>query len=340
MARKTNRRADSSSFGMDFQANAGIVIMLDYIEEMDSIRLESNYEDIEIKLVNGNSVLAQAKAVVKASEDFNNVTTNLKDSLASLSDAYNLTEAERLIFVTNSPKPIGNNKYAHIFFGSSYRSYNDLPKYYQKTITKYLSKIQYPLDKNILAIQVIPFETDDLKERYKVVRTEVEDFIGKLDLSIQGIGQSVLETWQLKVFQSGTIRNSDLCLSKKDIIWPIIVIITDINKSLDNLRDKFNEFDEADFEEVIYNYGSLINTSTERFESIVQVLKDYNQFVTDKPRSEMAWEFVNTQWEKYKTAFFKENFDEITTKNILKVILYQIIRNRLSIDKIKKQVNL
>ena len=55
----TNRTATSVLFGFDFQANAAIVLMLENIKDMSSIRLEGS-EDIEINLNNGSSILAQA----------------------------------------------------------------------------------------------------------------------------------------------------------------------------------------------------------------------------------------------------------------------------------------
>lgn len=73
-----NRRANSVLFGFDFQVNAAIVLMLENIKDMDSLRLESDSEDIEIFLSNGKSILAQAKAVEKSSSDFTNVRKNLK----------------------------------------------------------------------------------------------------------------------------------------------------------------------------------------------------------------------------------------------------------------------
>lgn len=45
----TNRSATPVLFGFDFQANAAIVLMLENIKYMTSIRLEG-YEDIEINL--------------------------------------------------------------------------------------------------------------------------------------------------------------------------------------------------------------------------------------------------------------------------------------------------
>jgi hypothetical protein len=65
----TSRRADATLFGFDFQVNAAIVLMLDNVRELKSLRLESEYEDIDIELVSGKHILAQAKAVVNSSSD-------------------------------------------------------------------------------------------------------------------------------------------------------------------------------------------------------------------------------------------------------------------------------
>lgn len=50
-------------FGFDFQRNAAIVLMLENIKELKSVRLEGNEEDIEISLNDGQKILAQAKAI-------------------------------------------------------------------------------------------------------------------------------------------------------------------------------------------------------------------------------------------------------------------------------------
>ena len=44
------RRADAVLFGYDFQVNAAIVLMLDNIKALHTLRLESNNEDIDIEL--------------------------------------------------------------------------------------------------------------------------------------------------------------------------------------------------------------------------------------------------------------------------------------------------
>ncbi len=48
-----DRRASSVVFGYDFQVNAAIVLMLENIGELQSLRLESENEDIDLELVYG-----------------------------------------------------------------------------------------------------------------------------------------------------------------------------------------------------------------------------------------------------------------------------------------------
>lgn len=65
-----SRRANAVNFGFDFQVNAAIVLMLENIEDVSALRLEGNYEDIEVKLNDGEYILAQAKSIEKVVQIF------------------------------------------------------------------------------------------------------------------------------------------------------------------------------------------------------------------------------------------------------------------------------
>lgn len=126
-----SRRANAVVFGFDFQVNAAIVIMLENIEDLQSLRLEGNFEDIEIELNNHQYILAQAKAVEKSSSDFQNVRKNLKKALISLSEGSQKVNAQQLILITNSPNPLNEDVSRSIFWGDAHRSfylYQGLPK--------------------------------------------------------------------------------------------------------------------------------------------------------------------------------------------------------------------
>lgn len=50
-----SRRANSVIFDFDFQENAAIVLMVENMAEMDSVKIEGE-EDIEIKLNDGSRI--------------------------------------------------------------------------------------------------------------------------------------------------------------------------------------------------------------------------------------------------------------------------------------------
>ena len=152
-----SRRANAVVFGFDFQVNAAIVIMLENIEDLQSLRLEGNFEDIEIELNNHQYILAQAKAVEKSSSDFQNVRKNLKKALISLSEGSQKVNAQQLILITNSPNPLNEDVSRSIFWGDAHRSFLSLPGSSQELIKGYVDKIACPLDLNKFMIQILPF---------------------------------------------------------------------------------------------------------------------------------------------------------------------------------------
>ena len=69
-----NNDASASSFGWNFQANAGIFLFLKYLPKARDIKIESKLQDIEITLVDSTKVFAQAKSaqdytIIKNSKD-------------------------------------------------------------------------------------------------------------------------------------------------------------------------------------------------------------------------------------------------------------------------------
>ena len=99
--------ASASSFGWNFQSNAGIFLFLKYIKDADSIKIESKLQDIEINLSNGNKILAQAKS----SQDYT-IATNKKEKFkdAIISLAKFSSDGEQLIYISNIPDTFDSAK--------------------------------------------------------------------------------------------------------------------------------------------------------------------------------------------------------------------------------------
>lgn len=334
---KNKRNASAVFFGIDFQVNAAIVLMLDYIEELSSLKLEGE-EDIELKLNDNTSVLAQAKAVVQSSSDFSNVRKNLKKALCTLSESALRNNARKLIFITNSPNPLKDEDSKSVFYGHSRRPFSTLPPSAQKIIQEYLAAIALPLDTEKFAIHVLPFETDDDKERLKVVRSCVDEFLGSLDIALHpGIGRRLLDIWSQDIFKNGTQRDVSLTLNKKSIIWPLVVLVTD---NPEFQQDFFSECDIGDYSEIYKLYQELIDSRCEKMDFFTRVLYDFNIFKKEKQNSKKVMEFVNQTWEKYKDEFLVDGLDSETCKAMIKIILYTIVSRRILIERVKQRVRL
>lgn len=334
-----DRRAQAVLFGFDFQVNAAIVLMLENIKELRSVRLEGNEEDIELTLENGRKILAQAKAVEKSSSDFSHVRENLKKALISLSEGAQKTDTQQLIFITNSSNPFNDADSKGVFGGlPTRRSYSNLPPTAQEIVQKYLGDINNPLDLQKFTVQVFPFETDDDTERYKGIMQAVNDFIGSLNVNVSyGLGKWLLQVWHDDIFTNGSKRDASIRLDKKDIIWPILVYETDINRCDD---DFLNQFDIGVYDEVIRLYSSTIDSCCERIEFFTKILYDYTQFPSSKKQKEKCQDFIDHSWENYKSEFSSGGIDEETLEALTKIVLYNVIRRRITIDKVRQGVNL
>lgn len=328
------RAATATTFGFDFQANAAIVIMLDNIKEMRSIRLEGE-EDIELILEDKSYILAQAKAVEKSSSDFSHVTKNYKKALASLADGEKncgTNNVKQLIFVTNSPRPLGGKQNDSIFYGASFRPYDSLSKYHnkiEKTVKQ--NSISISLDK--YAIQIIPFETDVDIERYKVITQSISNFLSKLNILVSP--EELRKLWANNLFTSGTKNNQSIKLSKTDIVWPVIVAV--VEKPVED-----DGFDDSSLEEIKRLYSDLIDTCSEQYSFFTRVLADYNVFGQNiKNPNQRKEEFCTTNFSNYSDLVDDiTSLDQETKDLLLQVIVRNILNKRIQINKIKEAVNL
>ena len=232
-----NRRANAVLFGFDFQRNAAIILMLERIKELRSVRLEGNEEDIELTLENGKKILAQAKAVEKSSSDFSHVRENLKKALISLSEGAQRVDAQELIFITNSPNPFNDEASRSVFGGlPTHRSFSSLPPSAQVTVQKYLGNIEHPLDSEKFTVQVFPFETDNEAERYKAVTQAMNDFIGSLNVNVS-YGLGINSNHTVSLGNTVIISNDD-----------VVAAINFCNHALRTLDEQTKQFDINIFE--------------------------------------------------------------------------------------------
>ena len=212
-----------------------------------------------------------------------------------------------------------------------------MPESSQRIITDYLSQIDQPLDTDQFVIQVVPFETDDDSEKYKAVKQIINDFIGELKLDIPGIGNQLHRVWCGEVFKNGSKKDAKITLSKKSLIWPIIVIATDIERTD---RDFVERFDSVQYDEVVRRFRGTIDSCCERVEFFTKILFDFNAYKNSGKPNKKTINFVEECWNNYSSEFEGYGIDSATVEALSKVVVYNVIRRRYDIDKIKKGVSL
>jgi hypothetical protein len=336
LKRKMDRSATSVMFGFLFQANAAIVLMLDNMKELKSIRLECN-EDIDIELIDGSYLLAQAKSVVKASTDFTHVRANVTKAMESLSDGAKKVNARELVFISNSPNPFNDDASKNLFYGNSIEKYENLPPSTKEIIDVYLSRLSVPLDKNKLVIRAFPFEGDDDRQRYKVVLTAISDFMERIGLGDYGYRQKLHEVWESMLYRSGSKSKKEIKLGKKDIVWPIIVCVTG-QGNLDRNALYCTGLDDSEFAEINNRYRVIIDYCSERFDFVAKVISDStNAGIKDRDAVNM---FINDHWSDYTNDVELDSIDEDIRSSLIKIIMYTILSKKYVINRIKKEVNL
>ena len=144
------------------------------------------------------------------------------------------------------------------------------------------------MDTDQFVIQVVPFETDDDSEKYKSVMQSINDFI-ELKLDIPGIGKHLHRVWCGEVFKNGSKKDAKITLSKKRLIWPIIVIATDIERTD---RDFVERFDSVQYDEVVRRFRETIDSCCERVEFFTKILFDFNVYKNSGKPSEKTIDFV------------------------------------------------
>ena len=345
--------ASASSFGWNFQSNAGIFLFLKYLKEVESIKIESKLQDIEIYLSGGGRILAQAKS----SQDYTIATDKkekFKDALISLAkfSAY----GDQLIYISNIPDTLDSAKnhfdnkivpYSSCLQGiqdeidqlfesvcNSIRSKIAKEKDEKKASkTQEILKLVEEFDKTKLYLSVISPFYGDGPNRYSEISNAILSFLVN-DLALSNddaiaIKQKLLEHWQLK-FQHNSSqpdKNEMKKISKKEFAWPVAVYLTkdgapDIEDCLSFVPDR------ALTEEVNRLLSDPAMVYHERFEFSNRVIQDFTSFRKRQPvgTREVEKLFIKTQGNDY-CAEFQLDGDTEKTEYIAKAFVFKLLLN-------------
>ncbi|MCM3124430.1 MULTISPECIES: hypothetical protein [unclassified Mesobacillus] len=338
-----NTNASSSAFGWDFQTNAAIFFALKNIKELLSFKVEGDIEDIELYLKGNKNIYIQAKSQENPIPGTNTLN-KLTDGLKTLINASNQGHYNQLIYISNIQNPL-KDKSLDYYWRSDYSIYNyeELPIKAQGIINKYIETAANKYNLNLsnlnlssLRIGTFFFFGENLDTRYKVINSAVKEFVASAQAP-EGKANDLLDYWQKIIFQNST--NKYVKLSKEDFIWPLVVLESSV--SFDGAF--FDDYDLGQVDEIKRKYSLFIEKKSEQFEFVTRVISHYNDFVKNNhqlKRKESIQRFIDSQWVSYSSDIINDLIDDEIKEGLIRLIIFQILTKRFSIDNVKRAAGL
>lgn len=327
--------ASASAFGWDFQCNAAIVLALKYIKDnLKNVKLEGKKEDIELNFVDGTTIYSQAKSFQVVNEQSNG-SEKFKEALETLNKAAKCGNVKALIYTTNNDvNPFGQRD-NHIDKRTSI-PFSGLDIKNQNKWKKYIAEKGYNLGNlNNFIIEIIPFNGPDDENKYKVIRRSLEDFLDECFCTDKH-SKRILESLQNKFFHNATEKDRDISLTKKDVVWSIIVVYCQSQTDFidDDYFEKDFDGDNSLKEKVRNEYEDVMKSACCKFELASKAYAEFDDYKSTTQKN--IKDFIREKW-----SIFEEDFlvvAEEFRKMVIFSVVDQILRNRTVITQVERFV--
>lgn len=310
--------ASSSSFGWNFQYNAGVFLFLKLSDDVLSVEMENDMQDIVLKLRGNRSVYAQAKSA----QDYSAMTPGdknikIKDAIISLAKTASKDGDGEFIFISNIKEPVkdedgisklritnyselNRSSQQHIddLFGAiktkmlnKIKSIKDNKNLSETAKNKKINSIRQDIDSlDILANKknkffistIIPFKGGP--ERFDAIKDELRLFLDRIEMNNTkkvSVCNQYLSYLQSTFEVNSGIKSSELKKKMKtsDLIWPISAILIYDANSIADVEDYLSFSNDPSNNEEIKQY---LNDEQfiyhTRFEFSNKVIQIYNIF--------------------------------------------------------------
>lgn len=367
--------ASASSFGWNFQSNAGIFLFLHYIKDAESVKIESKLQDVEIALKGGKKILAQAKSSVDPSQD-SQKREKFKDAIISIAKSTKKEPSAQMIYISNESDVFPS---ADKFFDCNVCSYNECIQKIKDEIDEAIDntidtlqkkideinakekctkkdekrknkceeikKLVQSLNKANLFFSCIPRYYGSEQNRYSEIKNKISYFLSNIlgfntHQTIK-ILNGIFEHWHFVCEHNSTVKDISKEISKADFIWPISVfLLQDVQYEIaDCLSFPLEMSLEEEVEQIFNKYEMLYH---ERFEFSNKVLQNYYDFrnALSPGTQNVEKKFVKEHGSDYLDEFRQDSFDEKILEYLTKAFVFKIVMNSKNLKDICPKVGL
>ena len=330
--KEIDRNASHSAFGWDFQVGAGIILMLENIKELSKLKIEGKNDDIELTLSNAK-IFAQAKSVMQIG-DQRNAKRNLNGAFSTFKDDIkkNKTPIISFVYITNISNPLSSEYKSAFEYGNTY-DFSILSDKDQQKIIEGLGD-DFPVDK--FKIKIIRFfgEGDN---KWSDVKKQIAEFL-RCSIDDVSYDKRLLENWLYEFITNAAdkpIPEREITIDKKDLILPIIILVTENAVSESNFL-KVCDYD--DFDGLKKKYRKVLSQKKCDYEFVTKVIGDYLQHNKGTLKCSKI-DYVTSNWEKY-TVDFAFIDDEEEAEALIKLSILSVLLRKSQIERIRKEANL
>lgn len=335
-----------TTFGFEFQAMVGLMLILENLKEVSRFSIEGPQEDVELELNSGKYIYAQVKSKETDTLSRKSNFEKLKDGLRTLNEDCKCGDAEKLIYISNTYFPLGTSKKFEVLwpYSSTKSKYtfkdieSVLPKNLENILDGY-SVSNSRFNKELFEIYFYKFlNVEDRYTKYEVFYQEIKRYISDINKSYSQYYVEVFDRWYTLIRQSESSRQD---YSKEHFLWQLIELFNnkiDIEPFLDYL-----DLEEDDLNEIHRTYSIVLNDIEGRFELSNKVIAKYTEMYRNNElggnRSQRKFVFIDKTWNIFRKEIFLSD-DKEDEEIVVKYALWRIIANKRLITKVKESGNI
>lgn len=333
----SKRNANPTVFGFEFQSLVALMVMLEYLKEFDKFSVEGPREDIELELFDGMYIYVQTKAKEDPLEEKSN-RDKFSAGLVTLNEDILRNDAKKIIYASNTYNPLGNNKDSRKYwlrdsFKSKYKAIEIQSKKFEN-ILKGTSDIR----KENLEIYFYRFlNVSDEDTKYEVFYKEIEEYLVRnIGRSYSKFYREVYDAWYTFIRKSESSREE---YSKHDFLWKLVICLS--SRKTEDEEKFLDYFDIEDdyYEALLTDFEGIINDTSNRFEFSNSVLNDFEEQKLNFPnRKTRILDFIKSQWKNYARDVIPIECPE--KEDIVKIVLWKVLKDKRLIKKIKESGNI
>lgn len=350
--------SSSSVFGWRFQIIVGIIFSIKNIQELKSVEVEGQTEDIELYFTKKDPMYIQVKAIHKNIIDAKDPVkaTFAMNTLINTSNRVGNKYSE-LVYVANFRNPLNltdallESAWKPSMDSVFITKYNELPEAAKAFIEDRIDQAQKQLkqknyknsidnfDRDRLSISTILFGPDSNTNEISVLGGTLEALFQEAKIRMRGRTISKLQeslvTYYFANAGSSTSSEKHITITKEKLVWRVIFEV------MDCIADDSDKVVPIQFIDEVNEYvDEFIQDQSQDISIINKIYAGIAKYAPNGKYSEpIVDSYINDEWEKYKIDF-PLNEDADVQEYGIKTLIKKIITGQKTVHKIKRVVNL